>query len=249
MADQKLELKEINEFLFYKPKFKKDWVISGADICKYLGYKNPYQQAKKIYNKYQEYFSESSCILELDRKVAGISDLDTVAEHKRRIAIRCYTRPGCWFFVSKCNINKANKTIENLFKSFDSLLKFLESKKTIEWKETREQGKLGRRKMTDAVKKFIEYAKEQGSQNADRYYGNITKTTYNAIGYKGKVPRNFRDNRSAYELAVLNLLEIATDEELYELMERNVPYKDIFKEVKRILTKRALVVIKQNALA
>ena len=52
----KLEWKEVDQFQFYKPKYKKDWVISGIDICRHLGYKNPYKQANKIYDRYKEYF-------------------------------------------------------------------------------------------------------------------------------------------------------------------------------------------------
>ena len=248
MANQNLERKEINDLTFFKPQFRKNWVISGVDICRYLGYKNPYQQSKKIYNKYKEYFSESSYVLELPRPTkaakGGIQSRYALYD-KNLQEIRCYTRPGCWFFVAQCKIPIALKIVEKLFKSYDDLLKILEAKNTLEWKEAREQGKIGRRQMTDAVQQFINYAKDKGSEHADNYYILFTKSIYSAcFSLKGKVPKNFRDNLTPYELAVLNLLEISTDQELYDLMEKNISYKDIFKEVKEVLTKKAMALVK-----
>jgi len=102
MTNQKLETQEINGFTFVKPKFKKEWVISGVDICQYLGYKNPDQQAQKIYNKYKDYFSKSSCVLELNREVARVSSLDRVAKHKRSIpTLHEYRTNGC--FKKSCS--------------------------------------------------------------------------------------------------------------------------------------------------
>lgn len=241
---QKLESKEINGLNFYKPPFKRTWVISGVDICRYLGYKNPYQQAKQIYQRYKENFTETSYVLKVptptQNDTKGGIQADYPLFNKNLQETRCYTRPGCWFFVAKCNIDKANKIIEGLFKRFDKILEIQEEKKTINWQQTRLEGKIARRQFTDGAKLFIEYAKSLGSQHADKYYILFTKTFYSAIfGLKGTVPKNFRDNLTDYELAVLRLIEIATDEELYQLMEKQIPYKDIFKAVKELIIIRA----------
>ncbi len=42
-------------------------------------------------------------------------------------------------------------------------------------------GKDARGILTDEIQNFIDYAKQQGSQNSDRYFGNITKAVYAAM--------------------------------------------------------------------
>ena len=246
MSHKKLETLTFDGFVFFKKPFTKKWVISGVDICRFLGYENPYLQAKKIYSRYKENFTETSHILVLPRSkkfTKGGTRTGYPPESSNRQEIRCYTRPGCWFFLAKCHTKKANAIIERLFKAFDNVLVHNENRKTLAWNEARENGKIGRRAMTDAVKTFIEYAKSQGSKNADKYYTIFTKATYGVIGHRGAVPKNFRDNMSSYDLAVVSLLEIATDKELYDLMERGIPYKECFLEVKKIMVKRSQSIV------
>lgn len=44
-----------------------------------------------------------------------------------------------------------------------------------EYQITRDAGKIVRRQTTDVMQEFVEYAKSQGSKNADKYYSNITR--------------------------------------------------------------------------
>ena len=46
----------------------------------------------------------------------------------------------------------------------------------------RAEGKMIRKVETDAIKEFIEYAKENGSQSSERYYMIITKATNEILG-------------------------------------------------------------------
>jgi len=94
--NKKLQFKEINGLTFFRKPYTDTWVISGIDICKELGYKNPYEQAKQIYKRFKEYFTKSSYILNLDRTVVRATggDLTPTASHERSIPTRCYTRPG-----------------------------------------------------------------------------------------------------------------------------------------------------------
>ena len=97
----KIQFREQDGLALFRKPYTDKWYITGVDICRHLGYKNPHQQSKKIYNKFKEYFEHTSCVLELKREIAGVSNVDTVVKHKRTIPIRCYNRPGLWFFVSK----------------------------------------------------------------------------------------------------------------------------------------------------
>ena len=52
---------------------------------------------------------------------------------------------------------------------------YIASEKDNKWLEVRNESKQARRYETDQIKLFVEYAKEQGSKNTDRYYMIFTK--------------------------------------------------------------------------
>ena len=55
-------------------------------------------------------------------------------------------------------------------KAFNQMENFIKEKSTQVWIETRRSGKLTRKDETDTIQKLVEYAKEQGSQHADKLY-------------------------------------------------------------------------------
>lgn len=55
-------------------------------------------------------------------------------------------------------------------KAFNQMENFIKEKSTQVWIETRRSGKLTRKDETDTIQKLVEYAKEQGSQHADKYH-------------------------------------------------------------------------------
>lgn len=55
-------------------------------------------------------------------------------------------------------------------KAFNQMENFIKEKSTQVWIETRRSGKLTRKAETDTIQKLVEYAKEQGSQHADKLY-------------------------------------------------------------------------------
>jgi hypothetical protein len=97
--------------------------------------------------------------------------------------------------------------------------------------EARQQAKLGRREETDVIKDFVEYATNQGSQNAKMYYINITKATYKALELMIQKKPALRDTLNIYELAELLLAERVAKNSLKKYMELGRHYKDIYKSV------------------
>lgn len=101
----------------------------------------------------------------------------------------------------------------------------------LEWKQARLQGKAARKSLTDLVKEFVEYAKEQGSSSAERYYMNITKMEYAALEMTEKgqaTPRDLRDHLDMMDLGFLVAAEQVCKLALQEGMKRNLPYKEIY---------------------
>ncbi len=99
---------------------------------------------------------------------------------------------------------------------------------SIEWKRAREQGKLVRRETTDIIKEFVEYAINQGSKNAKRYYGNITKMQYKALGIIQLGKPKVRDILDIMDIGQLAVAENIVQQGLKRYMEEKVHYKEIY---------------------
>ena len=89
----------------------------------------------------------------------------------------------------------------------------------------RNEGKIIRRVETDAIKEFIEYAKNNGSQNSERYYTIITKATNEILSIK----KGQRDSLSAMQLEHLAMVERVIASALMQGIEKGMNYKDIYK--------------------
>lgn len=103
------------------------------------------------------------------------------------------------------------------------------------WLTAREQGKLARKEVTDAIQDLVEYATKQGSQNAKFYYSTITTETYKALGFlaKGeKVPSNFRNYLDGFQLAELYIAESVATQEIERGMKEGLHYKEIYANAK-----------------
>lgn len=88
----------------------------------------------------------------------------------------------------------------------------------VEWKRT-------------PSKKFVEYAKEQGSTHADNYYMNFTKLVQNHLG----ISPASRDNQDQRSLLRLKSMETIVDMHLETLMREKLPYKEVYGGVKNLI--------------
>ena len=100
------------------------------------------------------------------------------------------------------------------------------------WLEQRKQIKEIRKNTTDIIKKFVEYAKEQGSKNAERYYSNITKMENKALFFIQEKYKNIRDILNIKQLNELKQADEIIEKALEDGMENLMYYKDIFKLAK-----------------
>jgi len=97
------------------------------------------------------------------------------------------------------------------------------------WQQQRLTGKTARLELTDGIKEFVEYAKAQGSQNAERYYQIITKMEYRALFLVEKaVGHGFRDTLTALQNANLTAAENIAQKALRDGMKEGMHYKAIF---------------------
>lgn len=142
------------------------------------------------------------------------------------------TRDGFTFLCMGFTGDKAAKWKEAYIKAFNMMEdRLTQQNEALEWKQARLQGKAARKSVTDAIQRFVDYATNQGSKNASRYYSNITKMEYAAldlISQRETVPSNFRDTLDALDLAFLTTAEYIAKAAIEQGMTAGMDYKDIY---------------------
>lgn len=125
------------------------------------------------------------------------------------------------------NTDKVADFKMNLVEQFYKMKQILFEKSNVIWVEQRKQGKLTRQAETDVIKQLVEYAKEQGSEHSQMLY-----TTYSKLANKmaGITDRDFATLTQLNELSfieniILNQIRVG--------MEREMHYKDIYKDCKK----------------
>lgn len=96
------------------------------------------------------------------------------------------------------------------------------------WQQTRQQTKDNRLLETDSIKEFVAYAKQQGSQYADRYYYHLTSLANKAAGIT-----EGRDKAGIQQLNSLTLIEHIISEVLKDSMGKGKPYKEIYLDCRK----------------
>ena len=102
------------------------------------------------------------------------------------------------------------------------------------------EGKQVRHMETNAIRDLIEYARANGSKNADMYYMTITKMTNAALG----IDAGQRDILEARKLNEINMAETMVKIAISDGLNANMPYKDIYKLCKERVSSIAMVLLK-----
>ena len=108
---------------------------------------------------------------------------------------------------------------------------YIATEKDEKWLGIQQEMKEARRAETDQIKLFVEYARAQGSQNADRYYVLLTNLVNKRLGIKS----GGRDKTDQRTLMHLKSLETVVELRLITLMTEGIPYKEVYQGVKMFI--------------
>jgi Rha family phage regulatory protein len=111
------------------------------------------------------------------------------------------------------------------------------------WQQQRLSGKVARLDLTDGIKVFVGYAKEQGSQSAEKYYLAITRMEYRALFLiEQAVGKGFRDVLTTIQNNHLTTAESVAQTALEDGMTQALHYKDIYQLAKNRVEQFAALV-------
>jgi len=165
-------------------------------------------------------------------RVCNFAESTFINKQGREYPCSMMTKDGFAFLCMGFTGKKAAAWKEKYIKAFNQMEKSLLRKSDdLQWKQARLQSKEARKDFTEGVGSFVEYAKEQGSRSAGRYYTNITKMEYAALEllqFSEKVPDRFRDTLDAMELSFLMTAEHVAKNALLQGIEDGLHYKEIY---------------------
>lgn len=117
---------------------------------------------------------------------------------------------------------------KELVRQFFEMRRLIMERQSPHWQQTRLESKTNRRMETDEIKAMVEYAKANGSRNADKYYISLSNLANKAVG----IQSNSRDMITTNQLNNLILIEHIIGEVIKEGIRQQLYYKDIYKACK-----------------
>jgi prophage antirepressor-like protein len=202
--------------------------MSRTQIGYALQYKAPANAILRIHQRHYKRLDEMSV------EVKGCQFVTPYPNKDKNSHTYMYLEKGIYEICRHSNQKLADDFYDWVYETISSIKKngyYITSEKDSKWLGTREESKKARRYETDQLKLFIDYAKEQGSKNADRYYTIFTKLVNSKLGIEG----NQRDSVSQETLLEIEVLETLVKRRVQKLMQDNVPYKQIYQEVKKLV--------------
>lgn len=140
------------------------------------------------------------------------------------------TEMGCDMVANKQEGERGTIFTAQYVKAFHAMRSLLLERASPIWQDTRSLGKEIRRQETEAIQRLVDYATSQGSQNAERYYTNLSRLADSTAGIVE------RDRAQVVQLTTLLLVEKVITQEIAAGIEAGAPYKEIYRAIKDRLT-------------
>lgn len=193
--------------------FTDSWIIAE-------GTGNQHKNVKELIQKYQEDIKDFGTLSVLNGESTG----------GRPVEIFQLNEEQATFVMT---LLRNSKTVvafkKELVRQFYAMRQYIMEHNSMHWQATRLESKSNRRMETDEIKQLVQYAKDNGSKNADRYYCNLSILANKAVG----IDSNSRDTATAGQLNNLILIEHIIGEVIKEGILQSLYYKDIYKLCKQ----------------
>ena len=205
-----------------------DIFMSRTQIGYALQYKDPANAVKNIHNKYHDRFDRFSV------EVAGAQFEPPLKFNQNSAKVYMYEERGIYEVCrrSRQPVSDAfNDWVYDVILSIKKNGYYIASERDEKWLGIRRETKEVRKAETDQIKLFVEYARAQGSQHADRYYVLLT----NLINRRLDIEPGGRDKADQKTLMRLKSLETVVELHLATLMAEKLPYKEVYQGVKKFI--------------
>lgn len=225
MSRNRIAKKSKNEILIFEEKGQP--FTTSLDI------------AEKFEKRHEYVVKKIERIGELDGFTAQTFLLSEYVDSTGRVA-KMYniTRDGFAFLAMGFTGRKADEWKVKYIRAFNKLIEVIQNSKTANqenlndpnWKPQRIESKVVRLDLTDALKKLAIYAKAQGSESPNMCYTNYSRLVNRLFEFNDyvKAQKNKRDYMSIKQLAELSNIENKLTDIIYNGMQDELYYKDIY---------------------
>ena len=187
------------------------------------------QVAKKFRKRHNNVMRDIRGLLK-NEHTKQMFNLSSYTEKQNGQVYQMYTmnRDGFSLLAMGFTGEKALEWKLKYIQAFNKMEKLLLQQQPLYWQETRQAAKGNRLLETDSIKEFVAYAKQQGSQHADRYYYHLASLANKAAGIT-----EGRDKAGIQQLNSLTLIEHIISEVLKDSMGKRKPYKEIYLDCRK----------------
>ncbi len=202
--------------------------MSRTQIGYALQYKQPQHSILVMHQRHRERLDRFSV------EVKGSQFVTPYFNKDKRSSVFMYSERGIYEICRWSNQKVADEFNDWVYATIQSIKRngyYIVSEKDSRWLGIREESKKARKYETDQIKCFVEYAKAQGSKNADKYYMIFTKLINEKAGLHGSQ----RDTVSQETLLELKSLETLLKMRIRTLMKKDVPYKEVYQDIKKLV--------------
>lgn len=202
--------------------------MSRTQLGYALQYKNPQDAIKKIHLRHYDQLEKRYI------EVVGDNLSPTPPDLGKKTSIFMYDERGILDIVRWATTVVSDSYFDWVYEVIQSIKQngyYIATEKDEKWLGIRQETKEVRKAETDQIKLFIEYAKEQGSQHADRYYVLLTNLINRRLG----IESGGRDKADQKTLLRLKSLETVVELHLATLMGAGQPYKEVYQGVKKFI--------------
>lgn len=202
------------------------------------GFEREHSHLLKLINKYKEDFEEFSDLeSEKCKSTGGRPIKEYLLDEDQVMFLGMLLRNSDVIVSFKKKIAKAFK------KTREELIAIKKQHNKQECVMSRDFGKENRLKETDAIQKFIQYAKDQGGseKGCDKYYSNITKMMNGLLFIVEGKFKTLRDVMTPSQLMTVATAERIITKSIEKGIKNKMFYKDIYKEVKKDVAVFALL--------
>lgn len=228
----KLKLVKQGDFLGTKCDFYVDEenniYMSRTQIGYALEYANPSHAILVLHQRHKERLDKFSIEV---RSSQFETPFNGIGKDKKAFM---YKEQGIYVICGYSNKEIADRFNDWVADTIISIRKngyYIAAEKDQKWLGIRQETKEVRNQETDVIKKFIDYAKSQGSTHADRYYINFT----NLVNKRCGIATGERDKADQKTLLRIKSLETLIEMRLETLMNNSVSYKEAFADVKDMI--------------
>lgn len=200
-----------------------EFFMTRQQIGKALGYEKPEDGIRFIHNRHRDRLDKLSVQCRLN------------GTDGKRYQMILYSAKGVYEICRWSRQPKANEFYDKVYDILESLrLGYLSLNKehnSPHWQATRLESKNIRKLETAEIKELVEYAKAQGSENAEKYYIALSKLANKTVGISSKE----RETATINQLNTLILVENIINHMIQEGIRQELPYKKIYQTCKQRL--------------